>query len=319
MMSIDKNDKIEDDDLLLDQNISDDNLEIEIEGDLGNDAGVTETAPVAKKHEIKAEPESEVPSLKKQVEELRRQQAILEARAREAEAREKETRASAVGDKEAALLAEAEVLESKRKAARAQLIEAQQTGDFEKSADATELLGQLTSDLKDLSRRKAAMEEQITASKPTEGRVIKQEPADPVEALASNLPPKSAVWLRAHPECATNAKLNQKMIAAHGMAVAEDITVESPEYFAYIEKMLGFGHNDDAPRKQDEQEEQLQKEPRKAPIAAPVSRSVNTQSSNSRSITLTQAQRDAAEFSGLSLKEYAENLLALKNEGKIKH
>ena len=44
-------------------------------------------------------------------------------------------------------------------------------------------------------------------------------PLDPVEAFATQLSPRSAAWVRAHPEYATNPKLTQKMIAAHNMAL----------------------------------------------------------------------------------------------------
>src|ERR1700722_11190517 len=50
---------------------------------------------------------------------------------------------------------------------------------------------------------------------------VPQRPLDPVEAFAAQLSPRSAAWVRAHPEYATNPKLTQKMIAAHNMAVAD--------------------------------------------------------------------------------------------------
>jgi len=41
--------------------------------------------------------------------------------------------------------------------------------------------------------------------------------------------------LKAHPECVTDRKLNARMLAAHNLALADDIAVDSDEYFERIE------------------------------------------------------------------------------------
>ena len=64
----------------------------------------------------------------------------------------------------------------------------------------------------------------------------RQPVSDPVEAVAANLSPKSAAWIRAHPECVTDPKMNARMMAAHNLAIAEDIPLDSPEYFERIEQ-----------------------------------------------------------------------------------
>ena len=62
-----------------------------------------------------------------------------------------------------------------------------------------------------------------------------RQPADPVEAVASQLSARSAAWVRAHPECITDKKMNARMMAAHNLALADDIPVDSDEYFKRIE------------------------------------------------------------------------------------
>lgn len=64
----------------------------------------------------------------------------------------------------------------------------------------------------------------------------RQAPSDPVEATAANLSPKSAAWIRSHPECVTDPKMNARMLAAHHSALADGIAVDSEEYFEAIEK-----------------------------------------------------------------------------------
>jgi hypothetical protein len=61
---------------------------------------------------------------------------------------------------------------------------------------------------------------------------------DPVEAFASNMTPKSAAWIRAHPEAITDKKKNARMLAAHNLAVADDVEVESSEYFRRVEAAI---------------------------------------------------------------------------------
>jgi len=79
-------------------------------------------------------------------------------------------------------------------------------------------------------------------TKPAQTREPTQRPRpaqqDPVEAFASNMTPKSAAWIRAHPEAITDKKKNARMLAAHNLAVADDIEVESPEYFRRVEAAI---------------------------------------------------------------------------------
>ena len=62
---------------------------------------------------------------------------------------------------------------------------------------------------------------------------------DPVEALASQLSPASAAWVRAHPEFARDPRLTNRMIAAHNLAISGDLIplkADSPEYFRACRK-----------------------------------------------------------------------------------
>jgi len=63
-----------------------------------------------------------------------------------------------------------------------------------------------------------------------------QPAADPVERVASTLSPRSAAWIRSHPDCITDPKMNARMMAAHNLAIADDIPLDSDEYFERIEK-----------------------------------------------------------------------------------
>ena len=84
-------------------------------------------------------------------------------------------------------------------------------------------------DLEDMAKRRTPTNDQ-------QRQPPQRQPRDPVEAFVERMSPRSAAWIREHPECVTNPKLNQRMIAAHTLALADDVAVDSDEYFRRIEE-----------------------------------------------------------------------------------
>lgn len=142
---------------------------------------------------------------------------------------------------------------------------------------------------------------------------------DPVEALASQLTPRSADWVRKHPEFARDARLNSKMIAAHNLAVADGIAADSDDYFAAIEDTLKLTKRDPVVEQHDEPTEVAAKvvQRRSSPAAAPVSRSGNGDGSRPNVVRLTSQEVEMAEMMGMTASEYARNKVALQKEGKL--
>jgi hypothetical protein len=144
---------------------------------------------------------------------------------------------------------------------------------------------------------------------------------DPVEAFAAQLTPRSASWIRQHPECVRDPKLNRKMLRAHEDALDEGIKPESDEYFQYIERNL----NPAVTRTQDDDpmKDAAQPARRSTPASAPVSRSGNGNGSKPNTMTLTKDEQEMAfnmfPESKDPLKEYARNKYALEKEGKLTH
>ena len=130
------------------------------------------------------------------------------------------------------------------------------------------------------------------------------QPSDPVEVLASQLTPRSAEWVRRHPEYASG-NLYNKMLAAHNLAVADGIAPDSDRYFESVESVLGIASAPQA------------RVSGRAPPAAPVSRSGSGTGGSSNTVTLSAQEREMAEMMGMTAKQYAANKLALKREGKI--
>jgi len=127
-------------------------------------------------------------------------------------------------------------------------------------------------------------------------------PADPVEAFARQLTPKSASWVRAHPEYVTNPSLQQQMIGADSIVQARGVQPDTPEYFAEVEKILGISRQD---------EEDAPPARRNAPPAAPGNTGGG---SNGKTRRLSAAQLEAAELSGLSPEEYVKQMDRIERE-----
>ena len=128
--------------------------------------------------------------------------------------------------------------EAEAASAEKDFIAAAEAGDFAAQARAqrkistaaarVERLAEAKDDLEDAAKRRPAPGERREAPARTA-------PADPVEQFASGMSPRSAAWIRAHPECVTDTKLNARMLAAHNLALADDIAVDSDAYFERIE------------------------------------------------------------------------------------
>lgn len=60
------------------------------------------------------------------------------------------------------------------------------------------------------------------------------QPADPIERFTQGMSAKSAAFIRANPHTVTDKRTNARMLAAHAIALADDIPVDSDEYFERI-------------------------------------------------------------------------------------
>ncbi|MDE2106459.1 MAG: hypothetical protein KGL39_55095 [Patescibacteria group bacterium] len=190
---------------------------------------------------------------------------------------------------------------------------AAQNGDFDAMADIQIEMSNNAAKLAKLEDGKIALE---NAPKPE----APQPYADnPVEALAAQLSPRSAAWVRSHPEFATDPRKYQAMLAAHNLAVSNGIDPDTDEYFEDIETSLRIRRND-VVRSDDDDAMSAAAKPtqrRASPAAAPVSRTATTSGGNPNRVTLSALERETARDLGLTDQEYARNKLALIREGRM--
>jgi hypothetical protein len=111
------------------------------------------------------------------------------------------------------------------------------------------------------------------------------------------------------------------MVGAHNIAVADGFQADTDEYFAEIERQMGYRKPQTTVQHDDDEEPtSMAAKPsaRKAPPpAAPSSRAASNGSGGRNTVTLTREEREMAGIMGMTPEEYAKNKVALKKEGKL--
>lgn len=295
--------------------------DIEIDFDAVEKAGKEPDIKVEQVETVeKAEPqaisaEEGLEAFKKKYEEERQARIDAEDRARQAAMQAREAQGQ-VGDTNLQLVTSAiDTLKRESDILKANLRAAMASGDYSAAADAQEAMADTKAKLLQLENGKAALQEQLR--NPVQ-RV--EPPVDAVEALASQLSPRSAAWVRADPDYARNPRLTQKMIAAHNLVTADGIAPDTDEYFESVERVLGVSAPPSASVAAAEAPLSAAAAPaqrRSSPAAAPVSRSGNPTNSRPNVVRLTAQEREMAQMVGQTPEEYARNKLALIKAGKI--
>lgn len=108
-----------------------------------------------------------------------------------------------------------------------------------------------------------------------------------------------------------NPKRATRAVAAHNLALTEDIAPNTPEYFAFLDKQMGYNQ---------EKADTVTTKKRERPAAKPQTGAPGgtRASSNSgrREVHLTAAERQAAAAMGMSAAKYAANKLKIEENGK---
>lgn len=255
-------------------------------------------------------PEDGIRELKVSLERERQARVEAERRAQQ-QAAQAHLMTREVEDNQRQMLSSAlEMVNSERVMLRSQYAEAMSQGNYAMVAEINDRMNDLAVKANVIEQGRDAMEGQQKQQKQP---VQQQQPyaGDPVEVFAAQLTPRSASWVREHPEFVRDQKLNRKMLAAHELAVADGISPDSDEYFDHVEGTLGVNRaadQGDAPRHQR----------RAAPAIAPVTRaSMNGDGSRPNVVRLSAEQREMASMMGMTPEEYARNMRDLKREGRM--
>jgi hypothetical protein len=190
---------------------------------------------------------------------------------------------------------------------KANLREAVANGDTDAQADILMAINQTENNLRQINEGKKYYEAQIKAPV-----------ANKVEALASQLTPKSAEWVRNNPDVVNDERRAKRLERAHFDALDDGIQPDSPDYFNFLENRLNINK---APMRQEaamsEASESTSGRRASAPPAAPVSRSGTGTGGRPNVVTLSRAEQEAAKDMGMTPKEYAQNKVALVKSGRM--
>lgn len=125
--------------------------------------------------------------------------------------------------------------EAEAASAEKDYVAAAEAGDFAAQARAQRKMAAAETRIQRLREAEGDLKDQTAAKPATRQQPTQQAPADPVERFTQGMSSRSAAWIKAHPDCVTDPKKNARMLAAHNLALADDITVDSDEYFERIE------------------------------------------------------------------------------------
>lgn len=291
---------------MTDNNLKDDQIEVEVEIDKADEPEVS-VEPVEKV----IAPEDGIADLKRQLDAERAMRAEAERRAQEA-AQQVHLARNEVEDTNLHLVKNAiDTVKRNNDLLKMEYRDAMATGDYDRAADIQQTMSSNAAKLLQLENGRRAMEEKPKAPPPPPV-------TDHVEALAAQVTPASAQWLRQNKQHLGNESAIRRMFRAHEDAIDEGIVADTPEYFGFIEDRLKISK---PVRIEPEADPMLESakvtQRRSAPPAAPVSRSGAAPGSNPKVVRLTAAEREMASMMGMTEQEYARNKIALQKEGKL--
>ena len=293
------------------ENQADDDVEIIIEADeTANDTAEIEVAaekpaqPAVKRVETDVSVDETLFKLKENLANERAARLSAERRAQEAQTREYAATSQVDEANLRAIDGAIAQIKSENANHKGRYAAAYAAGDYAEIAELQETIAGNAAKLVQLENGRAALE---ARPKP---QMKPQQTADPVEAMAQTLDHRGAQWIRSHPEFARDPRQYQRLVAAHNLAVADGAQEGSDEYFNAVETTLRIKPTNTASSHVVAEEAPARRP--SAPAAAPVSRG-----ERSNVVRLNAAQRATAEAIGMTVEEYARNMVAARKAGKM--
>lgn len=293
-----------------------DEIEIEIEQDAAPEVDAA-PAEAPKPAPAAGDPDSALAELKAQLERERQEKATALAERQAAEQRAREATQEAQTHRGSAQQAQHDAISRAIEATATQIDSAEneyaaalESGDFKAAAKAQTKIAQLAARRTQLEDGKTALEAQRNAPQPVQ-------PSQ--EDALSRFSPRTANWLRAHPECVNDQKKQHLVASAHYKAVAQDLIPDSDAYFDFIEREMGYKQAPAAAEPSPMSDAATTQ--RAAPAAsAPPSRSAPSPSgerAQSTRFRMTPKMVELAELAGLTPAEWAKAYLDGVKRGEI--
>lgn len=270
---------------------------------VATDAGQAEAAEPGITEEIKA-----------QLAEAQRKAADAERRLAEEQERNaqaKRTVTAELTDSRLQTIASAlDVTAAKIKEVQAKRRAALEAGEWDAEAAASDELMALKVKQSRLDEGKTALEQEIEQSR--------QAPADPVERYVHNMTPRAQAWVRSHREVVTDPSRNAALERAHYRALGAGIREGSEDYFAHMDREMGYASPAQEARAEPEGGHERRAPAPPAPPAPPSRDVPSPGTGQSRTtVRLSAAEREAADMAGMSYVDYARERDRLRSNGQF--
>ena len=251
-----------------------------------------------------------IEALKAQLEEEKQKRLAAESAAHEASRLAQQAKVE-VADNEMHLINNAiEAVKRNAELLKREYAEALSTGAYDRAAEVQEAIANNSYKLSKLVDGKEALHNRVQNPTPASN--------DPVEQVASQLSPRSAAWVRSHPEYVRDPVKYESMLRAHNVAVAEGYSPDSDAYFQYVENRLWFRNEPKAePEAEPTSAAAKPAQKRQAAPAAPSSSVAGSGSGRTLVARLSAEEREIAEMLKITPEEYAKHREDLRKEGKI--
>ncbi len=191
--------------------------------------------------------------------------------------------------------------------------EAMRSGDYETGARIQSTINQYENNLKELHEGQLRMQTEARNKPPLPPEPPKVlRPEDRVNEIISQVSKPSQQWLKANRDHLSDERSINKMFRAHADAVEDGIQPDTNEYFRYIEGRLGINQDDNRGSPMSSASKSSSRQA--PPPSAPVNRESNGKNNAAH---LTRAESDMAKTLGLTERQYWDNKMALKKEGRL--
>ncbi len=263
-------------------------------------------------------PEDGIQQLKRQLAHEQQARAEAERQARQANSQVRKAYGEVEDTNYQLVVSAIDTVRGRAEALKAAYRDAMSVGDYDKVAELQEAMSINAVQHSELEKGRSAMESRLRQAQAEAQAPQVRQSADPVDELAASVSARSANWLRRNREALQNERTVKKMFRAHEDAVDEGIEPDSDAYFVFVEQRLGIGRAAE-PQDSPLSSAATASTPRRSspPASAPVTRSGNGAGNRTGTATLTNEEKETARSWGWSEKEYADNKIALKKEGRI--
>jgi hypothetical protein len=255
------------------------------------------------------------------------QEAFENARRAELEAVEAKKEVLTV--KQSAVLTALDSLKRDKDDAKRKYKLAMEAGEFDKAADAQDEISLANARIVETEKGKLELEERAKAPPAvTQRRAEPLANDDPAERFAASIEgnsPRSAQWVREHPEFARDQDKTKSMERAHYSALAEGFAPESTPYFDHINQKLGITKAPIVAQAAVDPPRETARAPASAPVSRDIAQSPSAQRPGSIHLTAEEVRTAIDTYSPLYpkatrqelLQKYATDKVALMKEGKI--